>query len=983
MAKKEKNIGLYQSLVKNSFNEIYTFDAISYKFIYLNPSALNNLGYTMEDVIELTPLDIKPDYDINSFNKLVKPLKEKKEKKIVFYTNHKRKNGSLYPVEIHLQLNTIVSKQYFSAFILDITERKELETNLIESNNIINASPIVVFKFGNKDKWDTKFVTENVIDLLGYSASTFLNNEILYKDVIHQEDFNHVNKEILNYYKTNQQQKLVQEYRVITKKGTIKWVRDFPSIKKEKDHNNYYFTTILQDITEQKEVGNALKLSEKKFKELFNKSSDALLIIKNNIFIDCNIATCKMLGYATKNEFLNVHPSKLSPRIQPDGKNSFKKDDEMMRLAYKKGSHKFEWIHTKKNGDDFPVEVLLTTIHNEPNNKVIYCVWRDIAKRKFQEMKLLERKESLLEAQKLAKIGNYNLDLKTQIFKTSVNFNDITGVDLNSKLTFAVWRTITHPEDSPTNQKELERCIRTGEKLELEYRILTKNTQELKWIHGLGEVIYKNGEPTNFFGTIQDITERKKAELIIKESEHSLLEAQKVAKIGSYNLDLKTLVAETSTNFNDIVGVDLNYEVTFAIWRTITHPEDTPTNQKELEKSIKTGEKFDLEFRILTKRTQELKWIHGLGEVIYKNGEPTHFFGTIQDITQQKRAQFDLENAYSQVEQLKNQLEMENVSLKEEIALSFSYEDMIYSSQKISDVLTQVEQVSSTDATVLILGETGTGKELIAKAVHNTSNRKNKPLIRVNCAAIPAELIESELFGHIKGSFTGAINNRIGKFELADGGTLFLDEIGDLQLALQPKLLRAIQEGEIEPIGSSKNRKLDVRIIVATNKNLQKEVEEKRFREDLYFRLNVFPINIPPLRERIEDIPVLIDYFVSKYCTKHRKKIKYISELTMQQMKSYAWPGNVRELENLIERSVIISDKELLIIKEFETSAKKKNIKHSNNALEEVQRNHILKILNEIQWKIDGKEGAAVLLDIKPSTLRDRMKKFGIIRPKS
>ena len=239
------------------------------------------------------------------------------------------------------------------------------------------------------------------------------------------------------------------------------------------------------------------------------------------------------------------------------------------------------------------------------------------------------------------------------------------------------------------------------------------------------------------------------------------------------------------------------------------------------------------------------------------------------------------------------------------------------------------------------------------------------------------------MFGHIKGSFTGAINNRIGKFELADGGTLFLDEIGDLQLALQPKLLRAIQEGEIEPIGSSKNRKLDVRIIVATNKNLQKEVEEKRFREDLYFRLNVFPINIPPLRERIEDIPVLIDYFVSKYCTKHRKKIKYISELTMQQMKSYAWPGNVRELENLIERSVIISDKELLIIKEFETSAKKKNIKHSNNALEEVQRNHILKILNEIQWKIDGKEGAAVLLDIKPSTLRDRMKKFGIIRPKS
>ena len=212
---------------------------------------------------------------------------------------------------------------------------------------------------------------------------------------------------------------------------------------------------------------------------------------------------------------------------------------------------------------------------------------------------------------------------------------------------------------------------------------------------------------------------------------------------------------------------------------------------------------------------------------------------------------------------------------------------------------------------------------------------------------------------------------------------MFLDEIGELQLALQPKLLRAIQEGEIEPVGNSKNRKLDVRIIAATNKNLQKEVEEKRFREDLYFRLNVFPITIPPLRERIDDIPVLINHFVSKYCKKHNKEIKHISYLTLQQMKSYAWPGNVRELENLIERAVIISNQELLIIKEFETSAKKKDIKHSNNALEEVQRNHILKILNETQWKIDGKEGAAVLLDIKPSTLRDCMKKFGIIRPKS
>jgi transcriptional regulator with GAF, ATPase, and Fis domain len=302
----------------------------------------------------------------------------------------------------------------------------------------------------------------------------------------------------------------------------------------------------------------------------------------------------------------------------------------------------------------------------------------------------------------------------------------------------------------------------------------------------------------------------------------------------------------------------------------------------------------------------------------------------------------------------------------------------------MSNVLTQVEQVAPTDATVLILGETGTGKELIARAIHNTSKRKNNSLIKVNCAAIPSELIESELFGHIKGSFTGAIDHRIGKFELADGGTLFLDEIGELPLHLQPKLLRAIQEGEIEPIGSSKLKKLDDRIIAATNRDLKVETQEKRFREDLYFRLNVFPIKIPALRERADDIPVLMEHFVSKYCKKHHKQIKYISDDTLNQMRSYSWPGNIRELENLIERAIIICQEDLLVIPEFNNSSESKTrIKKSTATLAEVQRNHIIKVLNQTHWKIDGINGAAKLLDLKPSTLRDRMKKLGIKRIQS
>lgn len=336
----------------------------------------------------------------------------------------------------------------------------------------------------------------------------------------------------------------------------------------------------------------------------------------------------------------------------------------------------------------------------------------------------------------------------------------------------------------------------------------------------------------------------------------------------------------------------------------------------------------------------------------------------------------------SELSKLKKELEQQNIYLRKEIDLVFNYEEMVYGSKSFSDVLTEVEHVAATNATVLLLGESGTGKELLARAVHNISPRKNKPLIKVNCAAIPKELIESELFGHKKGSFTGAINDKLGKFQLADGGTLFLDEIGELPLDMQPKLLRAIQESEVEQIGSTKTEKVDIRIIAATNRNLQKEVKEKNFREDLYFRLNVFPIIIPPLRERVEDIPILIEHFVNKFSKQYNKNVKYISEETKRNLQSYNWPGNIRELENLVERAVILSNDEKLVIPNFKSSSKESLISSTILSLDDVQRNHIKKVLKKCNYKIDGPEGAAKLLEMKPSTLRDRIKKLGIERPK-
>jgi formate hydrogenlyase transcriptional activator len=343
-----------------------------------------------------------------------------------------------------------------------------------------------------------------------------------------------------------------------------------------------------------------------------------------------------------------------------------------------------------------------------------------------------------------------------------------------------------------------------------------------------------------------------------------------------------------------------------------------------------------------------------------------------------------LRKALQEVEQLKNQLQAENIYLQEEIKIEHNFEEIVGESESLKNVLRNVEKVAPTDTTVLIQGETGTGKELIARAIHNLSPRRERPLIKVNCGAIVLGLAESELFGHEKGAFTGAVQQRIGRFELAHGGTIFLDEVGELPLDIQVKLIRVLEEGEFERVGGSNTIKVDVRVIAATNRDLKKAVEEGKFRQDLYFRLNVFPILIPPLRERKEDIALLVRYFAQKYGRKLGKKIEVVPQEMMDVLLAYSWPGNVRELENMIERAVILSQGSILQIDESLDMRLDAELQTSgSNTLEDVERSHILSVLEETNWVIDGKRGAAAVLGINPATLRSRMKKLGIKRPGS
>jgi formate hydrogenlyase transcriptional activator len=342
----------------------------------------------------------------------------------------------------------------------------------------------------------------------------------------------------------------------------------------------------------------------------------------------------------------------------------------------------------------------------------------------------------------------------------------------------------------------------------------------------------------------------------------------------------------------------------------------------------------------------------------------------------------DKARAWEEVQILNKKLHEEKLYFEEEHLQSLHFEDIVGESDSIKNVLVQVNQVANTDSTVLILGETGVGKELVARAIHRLSPRGDRPFIRVNCSSLPEGIIASELFGHEKGAFTGATSRRIGRFELADSGSIFLDEVGDLSLDVQIRLLQVLQHKEFERVGGSKTIHSDFRLLAATNRDLKHLVEREKFRLDLYYRLNVFPIYVPPLRERKEDIPILAHYFLKIYATKMRKSLEVIPDEEMDKLVQYHWPGNVRELENIIERGTILNSGKKFKVPELSVgpgTSDNFSIKHT---LRENERHHILWALNKKGWKVRGIGGAAELLDIHPSTLTYRMKRLGIIRPK-
>jgi DNA-binding NtrC family response regulator len=476
--------------------------------------------------------------------------------------------------------------------------------------------------------------------------------------------------------------------------------------------------------------------------------------------------------------------------------------------------------------------------------------------------------------------------------------------------------------------------------------------------------------------------ERKRAEEALRRSESYLAAAQRLSGTGSFGWDVSSGEIYWSDESFRIFECEPTIRPNLELAIERTHPEDRELVRQTIGRAAAERSSFDYEHR-LQMPDGSIKFVRVVARPS-TGDEPGGllFVGAVTDITERKRAEADLQKAVDEIKKLKDQLYEENVALREEVDKTSMFEEIVGESPVLQTVLARVAKVAGTDSTVLITGETGTGKELIARAIHKRSQRAARAFVSVNCAAVPSSLIGSELFGHEKGAFTGAAQRRLGRFELAEGGTIFLDEIGELPPDTQIALLHVLQEREFERLGGTKVIRANVRVIAATNRDLESSIDAGTFRSDLYYRLNVFPIEMPPLRERKEDIPLLVEYFIHRYATKAGKKIRGINRTTLDRLKSYAWPGNIRELQNVIERSIIVCETENFSVDESwlsrEPDQEDQAIRPLSRMSASEEKKMIEAALADAEGRVSGPSGAAAKLGLPPSTLDSKIRTLKI-----
>ena len=758
--------------------------------------------------------------------------------------------------------------------------------------------------------------------------------------------------------------------------------------------------TVIRDITQRIFIEEAVKRNEAQLSGIINSAMDAIISVdEDERIVVFNAAAETVFGCRASDAIGRSLEQFIPERFREAHRGYIRNFGEQKVTSSLVGTSS-ELYGLRTSGEEFPMEASISQIELH-GQKLYTIILRDITDRKVAEGAL---KESELNYRSIFNAANDAIfvhDLKTgavidvnhrmcEMYGCTVEeARKLTVGDLSSNLT-------------PYTNKEAEELVRnaaSGKPQLFEWHA-KKVTGELFWVEVSLRRVSISGEAC-VLALVRDVTDRKRSLDELRESEERF---GKAFRSNPQPMSITTLADGVYLDVNDsflamsgYTGQDVigHSSLALGIWTNRTKRDEF------MGQLVEKGSLSNVETIFCTK--------NGSQRILLSSAERVEIAGqdcvlvSSSDITERMAAQQALRDsearyrqmaeaaaqaneelmvAHEEVRRLKDQLEEENIYLQEEVRLAKNLGEMIGDSDAIKYVMFKVSHVAITDSTVLITGETGTGKELVARAIHSASRRSDRPLITINCAALPATLIESELFGHEKGAFTGAVARKLGRFELADTGTIFLDEVGELPPESQVKLLRVIEEGEVQRLGGSRPVKVDVRIIAATNRNLKREIERGAFREDLWYRLNVFPITVPPLRQRKEDIPLLVEHFVANYANKFGKTITSITPQTMQKLEQHSWPGNVRELANVIERAVIYTQGSVLnVVDIFDQPEEAASDSSAMKSLEEVEREYILHILGLTSWRIEGPHGAAKLLGLNPSTLRTRMIKLGISKP--
>ncbi len=616
--------------------------------------------------------------------------------------------------------------------------------------------------------------------------------------------------------------------------------------------------------------------------------------------------------------------------------------------------------------------------------RLVAQVFANALARKRADEALRESQERLALAADSAEAGLWVLDYGTGVFWATERARALFGIGPHEVVGLERLQASVHPDDWELVRGVLEASAGAAGPFRVEYRIVLPGDGGVRWISSRGR---SHASPSGGLGRLMgvslDVTERRRADEALHASEARLSAAAELVGLGFYETDVDAGITFVDDRFVELCGYPRERRKgieAVRFWLEHIHPDDRPL-VAELRQDLLDGrlEVLSGEYRYLHPALGE-RWFHHLVRVPTRDatGRAAGTFGVLRDITERRRREEALKQSYAEIERLKERLQAESDYLKAEVRVAHPSGEITGQSPAMAKVLRQVEQVAPTESTVLVRGETGTGKELVARAIHRLSHRRERLMVNVNCAALPSGLVESELFGREKGAYTGALTRQVGRFEIADGSTLFLDEVGELSLEVQAKLLRVLERGEFERLGSPRTIKVDVRLIAATNRDLTEEIRKGRFREDLYYRLNVFPIRVPPLRERKEDIPLLVWAFLEEFCSRMGKKITHVPRRTMDALVRHSWPGNVRELRNAIEHGAIVTTGDTLRVP---IPGEAGPAGAQTTTLADAERELILRALETTGWRVKGPRGAASALGLNPSTLFSRMKKLGIRPP--